>query len=292
MWAMVALARDFAQSKGFMEPPGYGRHRPEATLLYRLVAKHYSKFRDRRAAEERPLPRYVEDEFEAYLKCGRLEHGFLRLKCESCQAEKLIAFSCKRRGFCPSCGGRRMAETAALLVDNVLPRQPVRQWVLSLPFSLRYLLATRPEVVTQVLGIVYRAISGHLIRKAGLTRASAATGAVTLIQRFGSALNLNVHFHLLVLDGVYRREGEGRLRFVPIRVPSPGELQGLVQRIAERIGRSLERSGLITRDIGKWPRARVSCCMRASPRRPRNGASSSTWRVMCQGRRSRLKGCR
>ena len=289
---MVALARDFAQSKGFIEPPGYRRHRPEATLLYRLVAKHYSKFRDRRAAEERPLPRYVEDEFEAYLKCGRLEHGFLRLKCESCQAEKLIAFSCKRRGFCPSCGGRRMAETAALLVDNVLPRQPVRQWVLSLPFSLRYLLATRPEVVTQVLGIVYRAISGHLIRKAGLTRASAATGAVTLIQRFGSALNLNVHFHLLVLDGVYRREGEGRLRFVPIRVPSPGELQGLVQRIAERIGRSLERSGLITRDIGKWPRARVSRCMRASPRRPRNGASSSTWRVMCQGRRSRLKGCR
>lgn len=54
-----------------------------------------------------------------------------------------------------------MAETAALLVDEVLPRQPIRQWVLSLPFALRYLLATRPEVVTQVLGIVYRAISGH-----------------------------------------------------------------------------------------------------------------------------------
>jgi hypothetical protein len=104
-----------------------------------------------------------------------------------CQAEKLVAFSCKRRGFCPSCGARRMAETAALLVDDILPRQPVRQWVLSLPFALRYLLATRPEVVTQVLGIVYRAISGHLIRKAGLTRASAVTGAVTLIQRFGRA---------------------------------------------------------------------------------------------------------
>jgi hypothetical protein len=134
-----------------------------------------------------------------------------------------------------------MTETAALLVYDVLPRQPVRQWVLSLPFALRYLLATRPEVVTQVLGIVYRAISGHLIRKAGLTRASAVTGAVTLIQRFGSALNLNVHFHLLVLDGVYRREGEGFLRFVPVGTPTPVELPGLaaaslrlprVQRIA------------------------------------------------------------
>jgi hypothetical protein len=70
------------------------------------------------------------------------------------------------------------------------------------------------------------------------------------VQRsFGSALNLNVHFHLLVLDGVYRREGEGRLRFVPVPAPHPAELQALVQRIAERIGRSLERSGLITRDI-------------------------------------------
>jgi hypothetical protein len=86
-----------------------------------------------------------------------------------------------------------MAETAALLVDEVLPRQPVRQWVLSLPYALRFLLATRPEVVTQVLGIVYRAISGHLIQKAGLTRTSAVTGAVTLIQRFGSALNLFEH---------------------------------------------------------------------------------------------------
>jgi len=234
---------------GFIAPPGYQRHRPEATLLYQLVAEHYPTFRDRRASEERPLPRYVEDEFEAYLKCGRLEHGFFRVKCESCQAEKLVAFSCKRRGFCPSCGGRRMAETAGLLVDDVLPRQPVRHWVLSLPVALRYLLATRPEVVTQVLGIVYRAISGHLIRKAGLTRASGVTGAVTLIQRFGSALNLNVHLHMLVLDGVYRREGEGSLQFVPVSAPGPTELQRLVQRIAERIGRSLERSGLITRDI-------------------------------------------
>ena len=120
---MVASARDFAQTKGFIAPPGYGRHRPEATLLYRLVAEHYPRFRDRRAAAGKPLPRYVEEEF----KCGRLEHGFLRVRCASCQAEKLVAFSCKRRGFCPSCCGRRMAVTAALLVDEVLPRVPTRQ---------------------------------------------------------------------------------------------------------------------------------------------------------------------
>src|SRR5690606_14254987 len=97
----------------------------------------------------------------------------------SARRRSWLRYSCKRRGFCPSCGARQMVETAALLIDEVLPRQPIRQWVLSLPITLRYLLATRPEVVTQVLGIVYRAISGHLIRKAGLTRASAVTGAVT-----------------------------------------------------------------------------------------------------------------
>jgi hypothetical protein len=98
----------------------------------------------------------VREEFEAYLKCGRLEHGFLRVRCEDCHAEKLVAFGCKRRGFCPSCGARRMTDSAALLADEVLPAKPIRQWVLSLPFALRFLLATGPEALTRVLGIVYR----------------------------------------------------------------------------------------------------------------------------------------
>lgn len=115
----------------------------------------------------RPLPKYVQEEFEAYLKCGRFEHGFLRVRCEDCRAEKLVAFSCKRRGFCPSYGARRMTESAALLADEVLPRKPLRQWVLSLPFALRFLLAINPEVLTRVLGIVYRTISEPTSRTPG-----------------------------------------------------------------------------------------------------------------------------
>jgi ribosomal protein S27E len=68
---------------------------------------------------------YVRREFEDYLRCGRLEPGFLRVRCESCHAEHLVAFSCKRGGFCPSCGARRMTGCAALLVDEVFPEQPV-----------------------------------------------------------------------------------------------------------------------------------------------------------------------
>jgi hypothetical protein len=78
-----------------------------------------------------------------------------------------------------------------LLVDEVLPEQPIRQWVLSFPYPLRFLFAGRPGVMGEVLGIVYRVIAAHLIRKAGFTHETTRTDAVTLIHRFGSALNLN-----------------------------------------------------------------------------------------------------
>ena len=111
----------------------------------------------------------MEKEFEAYRTCGRLEHGFLRVRCESCHAERLVAFSCKRRGFCPSCGARRMAETAALLAEQMLPALPLRQWVISFPFALRFLFAARPEALARALGIIYRVIATHLAHKAGFT---------------------------------------------------------------------------------------------------------------------------
>jgi ribosomal protein S27E len=132
----------------------YERHRPERTLLYRLVQEYFPAFKAYLAAQGTALPGYVERGFEDYLECGRLEHGFLRVRCGSCHVEHLVAFSCKRRAFCPSCGARRMAESAALLVDEVFPEQPIRQWVLSVPYPLRFLFASRLGVMGQVLGIV------------------------------------------------------------------------------------------------------------------------------------------
>ncbi len=211
-----------------VEPQGgtlrYERHRPGQTLLYRIVEQHYPAFIEYMAERGRPLPDYVRQEFESYLKCGQLEHGFLRVRCDTCHAEHLVAFSCKQRGICPSCGARRMAETAALLVDDVLPDQPLRQWVLSVPYALRFLFATRPAIMGRVLAIVYRSIASHLINKAGVPRNTARTGAVTLIQRFGSALNLNLHFHMLFLDGVYVEHPAGALRFRWLKAPTSAEL--------------------------------------------------------------------
>ena len=75
-----------------------------------------------------------------------------------------------------------MVETAALLAEEVFPAVPLRQWVISFPFALRYLFAAHPEAIGKVLGIVHRVISTHLIHKAGYSPKEGATGAVTLIQ--------------------------------------------------------------------------------------------------------------
>ncbi|SOB75427.1 Putative transposase [Marinobacter sp. LV10R510-11A] len=146
------------------------------------------------------------------------------------------------RTFFAIAGHRGMVDGAAWLVDQVLPERPIRQWVLSLPFPMRFLLATHPTLIGRVLGIVYRVIAAHLIKQAGYTQQSARTGAVTLIQRFGSALNLNVHFHMLFLDGVYQVAPDGtRLRFQWVRRPTFPQLTQLAHTIARRVGQLLER---------------------------------------------------
>lgn len=96
------------------------------------------------------MPRFCVREVDAFLRCGILAYGFARVWCEACRKDDVVAFSCKGRGFCPSCGARRMADTAAWLVDRVIPEVPVRQWVLSLPYRVRLLCAYDPDACALV----------------------------------------------------------------------------------------------------------------------------------------------
>jgi hypothetical protein len=139
-------------------------------------------------------------------------------------------------------------ESAAHLVDHVFPEAPVRQWVLTFPFPLRFLLAAQPEALTQVLAVVQRGISTFVVRHSGLTVSSGArTGAVTLIQRFGSALNLNPHLHMLFLDGAYSFSTR-KATFQRARRPDNNELNQLLDTLSRRIVRLLERRGLLMAD--------------------------------------------
>jgi len=221
------------------------RRRPEETVLYDVVREQLETFLCRARERDRPLPRFVEREFRGYLECGILAHGFVRVRCDACGCDRLVAFSCKGRGFCPSCGGRRMADTAAHLVDRVLPEVAIRQWVLSVPFALRYRLAYDARLASDVLGLFVRAVFASLRRRArskwGVQRGQC--GAVTFVQRFGSALNLNVHFHSLVLDGVYEEDPDG-MRFHPLPPPDDMEIERVARQLARRLVRLLERRGL------------------------------------------------
>jgi hypothetical protein len=225
----------------------YAPRNPAASVLYQVVRDHYHTFRAEASQlrDGEGLPRFVDDEFDAFLRCGWHAGGFARFRCTSCRAERLVAFSCKGRGFCPSCGGRRMTERAAHLVDHVWPEVPVRQWVLTLPPRVRYALAWRHDLCTAVAGVLFRAVQRHL-RTWAQTRGlgPARSGAIIVVQRFGGALNLNVHLHALVLDGVFARAGDGQLRFHRASPPSAADVADVLAAIAPQVRARFARAGL------------------------------------------------
>ena len=143
-----------------------------------------------------------------------------------------------------------MAQTAAHLVDHVIPPVPVRQWVLSLPIPLRLLLAAQPMLVMPVLQVVHRVITRFLLAQAGLKADEADSGAVTLIQRFGSAANLNVHLHCLVLDGVYRRGTDDAPEFVEVAAPTDEALQTVLHKVITRMMKLLTRRWALVEEEG------------------------------------------
>ena len=224
----------------------YRPRNPEDNPVYGVVAGHRETFLADQRQRDRHVPAFVEREFRQFLDCGVLARGFLRVHCRNCGLDRLVAYSCKKRCVCSCCGGRRMADTAAHLVDRVFPRVPVRQWVLSLPYALRYRLAFDTSLMTAVLGVFSRTVFAFLIRRArgfGADR-KPQCGAVTFIQRFGSALNLHPHLHMLCVDGVWAADEQERPHFQVLLAPENDDIAGLTALLAERITKRMARRGL------------------------------------------------
>jgi hypothetical protein len=237
----VSFDQDFAVCETACE---YYPRRPEESVLYSVVAGHLETFLARQRERGRLVPRFVERELRSFLDCGILARGFLRVHCDVCRLDRVVPYSCKCRGFCPSCCGRRMADTAAHLVDRVLPEVPVRQWVLSVPFALRYRLAYDSSLVRDVLQIFGRAVFGSIRRRAGIPASNrqARCGAVSFIQRFSDTLNLDPHFH--TLDGIYVEGGRGELVFRHVPPPSDAEVARVADRVHRSVARRMEKRGL------------------------------------------------
>ena len=141
-----------------------------------------------------------------------------------------------------------MADTAAHLVDRVIPIVPVRQWVLSLPFALRYRMAYDARLTGDVLNVFIRALFGELRRRAHeqLGVSPSQCGAVTFVQRYGDALNCNVHFHSLVIDGVYAAGEDSRPQFHVLPAPEDEDVLRLTMLVSQRVQSLLKRLGVGT----------------------------------------------
>ena len=104
-----------------VQPSLYKPRRPEKTDLHVTIRKNLSKWnRDKELTGF--VSTHVQKEFESYLKCGILAHGFARAYCKTCDEEFLLAFSCKHRCICPSCNQKRMVAVATHLVEEVIPK--------------------------------------------------------------------------------------------------------------------------------------------------------------------------
>ncbi|HEX8700230.1 MAG TPA: transposase zinc-binding domain-containing protein, partial [Myxococcaceae bacterium] len=222
----------------------YRRRQPEGTVLYEAVRENLATLLAEASEVGRGLPRYVERDFARYLECGVLAHGFARVRCESCKDELLVAFSCKGRGVCPSCNAKR-AHVTAHLVEGGLPRVPYRQWTLSFPHRVRWVLLKDVGLLSDVLTVFLRAVFALQRRRArrhGLR--GGQVGAVSFIQFFGSALQVTPHFHSLVPDGVFVPQ-EGGVRFEPLPPPTQAEVKRLLRGVRHRVLRLLEKRGAL-----------------------------------------------
>jgi hypothetical protein len=144
-----------------------------------------------------------------------------------------------------------MAETAAHLVDHVLPRLPVRQWVLSVPKRLRYHLQHDHKALNSALRIFLDAIERHLRARCPDSGPKARIGAVAFIHRFGSSLNQHTHFHVVVLDGIFEPDLDQGARFIEAEEFDADDAEAVQGQVRRRILRAFTRRGLLEKEVRK-----------------------------------------
>jgi len=268
-------------------PPEYRPRKPQESVLSRVVRENLLTFLEQgidNSADGEGYPNYVDNELRRVIACGSAELGFARVRCPDCGFERLLPFSCKCRGACSSCAGRRMSEEAAYLVDMVLPRSRYRQWTFTFPWRIRRLMARDYKVITDILNLVIRALYAYqrrMARKAGHRNSKCAS--VTFVQRFGGALNLNVHFHVLAPDAVFipGDTEEDELQRVSLAVPEDEDILGILDKVVRRVSALVEKRFGLDEDLGFEPETDVldgaiDEAMRNVPRLPWNDEDGGT----------------
>ena len=246
---MAASLQCFTHMASTQAARVYRPRQAQQTIVHQVVKEYLPELCEQAEQGSYSLPDFVEGELQAMLRCGDPAHGFTHLKCSRCGHDRFLPFSCKTRNLCSSCSGRRMNETVAHLIDHVIPDVPIRHWALTFPPPLRYLLAYDSDLCTEVLNIFVRAVFAWQRRFAkhelGLASVRHAyPGAITAIHRVGSALNLNLHLHSAMLDGVFvQSDPAERPVFRALPGPEKGDILGLAWDICLQTKQHLEKVG-------------------------------------------------
>jgi hypothetical protein len=176
------------------------------------------------------------------MDCGMLKNGFARVRCPTCKDEYLLAFCCKRRGFCPSCSAKRSVLWSEFVRGKVLADCPHRHLVFSIPKMFRVFFLYHRNLLSKLSRCAWRAICQYLET---FFSEDLTAGGILSVATAGDFLNWNPHIHALVASGVFRPDGS----FVPVALFQENVLRELFEA---NVFRLLVSEGLITVElIGK-----------------------------------------
>jgi len=177
------------------------RH-PERTALYRALFHYFDQFLaqyESRFEKEygffRPI---VKEVVERYLDCGNPRCGFARIRCPDCGEERLLMFSCRTRGFCPSCHAKRLEEWGEWMRETLLLDVPHRQVVFTIPKMLRIFFKYNRRLLGELCRLALRSLTRYF---EVVTGSALTPGVIAAIQTFGDRINLHPHLHFLVTEG-------------------------------------------------------------------------------------------
>jgi len=187
----------------------YQPRNPKASAYYKCVESHFEELEqvwdDMYKTRYGYWRTYVMTVIYKYLDCGDLHFGFARVRCEDCGHEYLLAFSCKRRQFCPSCHQKRVVEYGEWLLTNVLKDVSHRQWVFSIPKRLRIYFLYDRKLLAKLSICGWKVLSAYL--KSAVPYDDAVPGASIAVQTYGDFQNFNPHLHAIVSDGCFLDDG-------------------------------------------------------------------------------------
>ena len=188
----------------------YRAKNPKKSPLWQCASRHFDEFLDRYPEHyqprQGPLRPIVEEVVHKFLDCGNLERGFARVRCDKCQHEYLLAFSCKTSKFCPSCHQKKVQATGAFIVDEVLAPVPHRHYVLALPRMLRPYFQHHRHLLRNLCTLGQECLRDFL--RTALDLPAGLPAFVMTIPTFGEYLDFHPHLHILAADGLFDRDGQ------------------------------------------------------------------------------------